>query len=58
MNISRREFVATGLAGAAGLCASGCVTGGNTPVPQSQLQDEGRNKVWLRYAPPRDAAKG
>lgn len=50
MKLSRREFVATGLAGAAGLRS------GAAALPAS-LPDEDGYKLWLRYAPPGDAAR-
>src|ERR1039458_340607 len=57
MKLSRREFVAAGLAGAAGLCVGGCPTRSNAAEPQAPLPDEDGHKLWLRYAPPGDAAK-
>jgi alpha-glucuronidase len=57
MKLSRREFVAAGLAGAAGLCVGGCPTRSNAAEPQATLPDEDGHKLWLRYAPPGDAAK-
>ena len=56
MKISRREFVLTSLAGTAGLYAGSYMVKGDpsqTPVP---LPDEDGYKLWLRYAPPGDAA--
>ncbi len=55
--MSRREFVAVGLAGAAGLCAGGYTSRGNAAEPQPQLPDEDGYKLWLRYAPPGDAVR-
>ncbi|MGA2173539.1 MAG: alpha-glucuronidase family glycosyl hydrolase [Verrucomicrobiota bacterium] len=57
MKLSRREFVAVGLAGAAGLCVGGDATRTDAAEPQPQLPDEDGCKLWLRYAPPGDAAK-
>ncbi|HEX4998761.1 MAG TPA: alpha-glucuronidase family glycosyl hydrolase [Terriglobia bacterium] len=51
MKISRRRFVGTGLAGAAGLYVAG------NAQAQQPLPDEDGYKLWLRYAPPpRNAA--
>jgi hypothetical protein len=58
MIVSRREFVATSLAGAAGLCVGGYSTKSNAAEPQAQLLDEDGYKLWLRYMPPGNAAKG
>jgi alpha-glucuronidase len=57
MKMSRREFVAAGLAGAAGLCVGGYTTRSKAAETQAQLPDEDGYKLWLRYAPPGDAAK-
>src|ERR1039458_9823616 len=57
MKMSRREFVAAGLAGAAGLCVGGYSTRSNAAEPQALLPDEDGYKLWLRYTPPGDAAK-
>jgi alpha-glucuronidase len=56
MKISRREFVAASLASAASLCVGGCATVAHAADPQAQLLDEDGYKLWLRYAPPGDAA--
>jgi alpha-glucuronidase len=57
MKTSRRQFVAAGLAGVAGLCVADCLAAGDAPIPSpSQLPDEDGYKLWLRYAPPGDAA--
>jgi alpha-glucuronidase len=56
MKISRRDFVITTVTGAAGLCLGGCSTT-TAARPQLQLADEDGYKLWLRYAPPGDAAK-
>src|SRR5450755_2458606 len=57
MQMCRREFVAVGLAGAAGLCVGGYAPNGVAAEPPVQLPDEDGYKLWLRYAPPGDAAK-
>jgi alpha-glucuronidase len=57
MKISRREFVAVGLAGTAGFCVGGAAANTNAAEPQPRLPDEDGSKLWLRYAPPGDAAK-
>jgi alpha-glucuronidase len=57
MKMSRREFVAAGLAGAAGLCAGGYTTRSKAAETKAQLPDEDGYKLWLRYAPPGEAAK-
>ena len=57
MKITRREFVATGLAGAAGLCVAGYPTESRAAETPAPLPDEDGYKLWLRYAPPGDAAK-
>ena len=57
MNITRREFVATGLAGAAGLCVAGYPTESRAAEAPAPPPDEDGYKLWLRYAPPGNAAK-
>jgi alpha-glucuronidase len=57
MEMSRREFVAASLAGVAGLCVGGYTTSSNAAEPQTRPLDEDGYKLWLRYAPPGDAAK-
>jgi alpha-glucuronidase len=57
MNMTRREFVAMGLAGAAGLCVGGVAGAGNATEPPPPPVGEDGYKLWLRYAPPGDAAK-
>jgi alpha-glucuronidase len=52
MKISRREFVAVGLAGAAGLCAGGCANHWGAAEQQQPQPEEDGYKLWLRYAPP------
>jgi alpha-glucuronidase len=56
MKISRREFVLASLAGAAGLYASGYPVNGEPTSAHVQLPDEDGYKLWLRYAPPGEAA--
>ena len=51
MRQSRREFVTTGLAGVAAIYARQTEAGGQVP-----LTDEDGYRLWLRYAPPGDAA--
>ncbi len=57
MKLSRREFVATGLAGAAGLCAGGFEIRSFAAESAAQPPDEDGYKLWLRYASPGAAAK-
>jgi len=57
MKISRRTFLATSLAGAAGLSAGGFATGGLGAESLVQPPDEDGSKLWLRYVPPGDSAK-
>ena len=57
MKLSRREFVATGLAGAAGLYAGGFEMRSFAAEAPAQLADEDGYKLWLRYAPPGDMVK-
>ena len=52
MKASRREFVATGLAGVAGIYARQTQPATAGPA----LKDEDGYRLWLRYAPPGDAA--
>ena len=56
MDISRREFVGASLAGLAGLYAGGALAADATPTPAAALSGEDGYKLWLRYAPPGDAA--
>ena len=56
MKICRRQFVATSLAGVAGLSVAGYLPGAVAAAPEP-LTDEDGYKLWLRYAPPGDAAK-
>ena len=55
MEFSRRDFVSTGLAGAAGMLASKATAVHLSAAPP-QLADEDGYKLWLRFAPPGDAA--
>ena len=54
MDSSRREFVATSLAGMAGIYAAQATLDAQSPRPS----DEDGYRLWLRYAPPGDAAAG
>jgi hypothetical protein len=56
MEMTRREFVAVGLAGTASLCVGGHVTRSLAAEPPAQPLDEDGYKLWLRYAPPGDVA--
>ena len=57
MAFSRREFVATGLAGMAGLYANrGGAANGAAIEPPTVLPAEDGYKLWLRYAAPGEAA--
>jgi alpha-glucuronidase len=53
MDFSRRDFVATSLAGAAGLYVGGTLT---AEILDAQIAAEDGYKLWLRYAPPGPAA--
>jgi alpha-glucuronidase len=57
MKLSRRDFVKTGLAGAAGLYVGAYAIPSVAVEARVQLPDEDGYKLWLRYAPPGDAAK-
>jgi alpha-glucuronidase len=57
MKLSRREFVAVGLAGGAGFCAGGYPHNGSAAESRIQLPEEDGYKLWLRYAPPGDVVK-
>src|SRR5512133_1186087 len=52
MKISRREFVAAGLAAAAGGYAANCMARSVAAGTHVQLPDEDGYKLWLRYAQP------
>ena len=56
MQQTRREFVATGLAGVAGLCLPRGAAAGSEPPAAPQLSPEDGSKLWLRYAPPASIA--
>ena len=56
--VSRRQFVATALAGAGGLCTGSFAAGAAGAQSQVQRPDEDGYKLWLRYAPPANAVKG
>src|SRR5689334_1641752 len=55
--MTRREFIAAGLTGIAGLYVSAGVAGPEEFAPETPLLDEDGYKLWLRYAPPGEAAK-
>jgi alpha-glucuronidase len=57
VKLSRREFAATTLAGAAGLCLGGFEMRGFAAESPAQPLDEDGYKLWLRYAPPGDVAR-
>jgi alpha-glucuronidase len=57
MKLSRREFVATSLGGAAGLCVGGLERHGVAAEAAALPLDEDGYKLWLRYAPPGLSAK-
>jgi len=57
MKISRREFMRTTLAGAAGVSLGGCATGSSSLV-RTPPPDEDGYRLWLRYASPGAAARG
>ena len=56
MDISLREFVGAGLAGMAGLYAGGAFAAGYPTAPTAVVTGEDGYKLWLRYAPPGNAA--
>lgn len=56
MKISRREFLSTGMAGAAGLCVGGSMPITGSAAPQVHPLDEDGYRLWLRYASPGDIA--
>mgnify|MGYP003456681215 FL=1 len=51
MEFSRRDFVSTGLAGAAGALAAQSLAIDLAAAPM-QMADEDGYKLWLRFAPP------
>jgi alpha-glucuronidase len=55
MEFTRRDFVATGLAGAAGALASQAMSR-NTTASAFQMPVEDGYRLWLRYAPPGEIA--
>ena len=57
MKMSRREFVAVSLAGAAWASVGRYTSHSHAAEPQVRLPDEDGYKLWLRYAPAGDAAK-
>ena len=50
--MSRREFVAAGLAAVAGRCVGNCMAGTDAAATHLELPDEDGYKLWLRYAQP------
>lgn len=56
MKLSRREFVVLGLAGTAGLYAGGLSSTAGAEGPSLPLPDEDGYRLWLRFAPPGEAA--
>ncbi len=57
MRISRRRFLAVGLAGAGGLYARNCLVAADAAMTRLRLADEDGYKLWLRYAPAGDTAR-
>jgi alpha-glucuronidase len=57
MKISRREFVATSLVSAAGFYVDAYPTKSRAAEPQTLSLEEDGYRLWLRYAPSRDAAE-
>jgi alpha-glucuronidase len=57
MKISRRDFVKTGLTGAAGLYVGASALPSGAAETPAHLPDEDGYKLWLRYAALGDAAK-
>jgi alpha-glucuronidase len=55
MKLSRRDFVKTTITGAAGFCIGAYPAKAAVEAPR--LAEEDGYKLWLRYAPPGDAAK-
>ena len=55
MKMSRRQFVATGLAGVTGFGVVNCIAAAHTAA--TPLPDEDGYKLWLRYSPPGDSVK-
>jgi len=58
MNMTRRDFVAVGLASAAGLWVGGAALHGVAAEAPGQLPEEDGYKLWLRYVPLGDVANG
>src|SRR5690242_13052883 len=56
MNLNRREFVAAGLAGVAGLAVSGFPTDARAVTPTTPPDEDGY-KLWLRYVNPGKATE-
>ena len=57
MKISRREFVAAGVAGVATLSLGGLTGVTNADASEPQPPDEDGYRLWLRYAPPGNIIK-
>ena len=58
VNLSRREFVALGVAGAAGVWLGAASNGTSAIAADPSVPDEDGYRLWLRYAPPGTAAAG
>lgn len=56
LKLSRREFVALGIAGAAGVWLGAASNGTSAIAADPSLPDEDGYRLWLRYAPPGTAA--
>jgi alpha-glucuronidase len=56
MNLTRREFLAVGLAGAVGWCIGGSPHASVAAEASTAIPDEDGYKLWLRYAPPGEIA--
>lgn len=52
LKLSRREFVALGVAGTAGVWLAAAAGGQSPPTAASSLPDEDGYRLWMRYAPP------
>jgi len=57
MDLTRRAFIASSLAGTAGLCVGGLEIRGFAADAAALPPDEDGYKLWLRYAPPGEAAR-
>jgi alpha-glucuronidase len=56
LNLTRREFIAAGLAGAVGWCVGGHGTNSVAAEAPAPIPDEDGYKLWLRYLPPGEVA--